>query len=57
MGDGYVPRCQYCGKTGVARFGSSNGGAPVATPVVPGKCQCHPSGKPNMPHSPRWERV
>ena len=53
----YIPRCQYCGKSGAVRIGSSSGAAPTATPIVAGKCPCHPSGKPNMPHSPKWEKA
>ncbi len=49
----YIPRCQWCGKTGASA--QSSNGAPRQTPKVPGKCQSHPSGKPNMPHSPQWE--
>lgn len=56
MADLYQAACQWCGKRGGTASGTPNGGLPYSTPSVPGKCPCHPSGKENMPHSPKWER-
>lgn len=53
----YVSRCQWCGKTGSMAPGSSTGGAPITTPWVSGNCPSHPTGKPNMPHAPKWEKA
>lgn len=46
--------CRYCGAVGTLISRPVNK-TPSNTPRVPGKCKAHPSGKPNMPHSPRWE--
>ncbi len=51
----YRSICQWCGKQGKTAY-SEHGGIPNQTPFVQGICQCHPSGMPNMPHSPRWEK-
>lgn len=51
----YRSICQWCGKQGKAAY-SEHGRIPNQTPSVPGKCQCHPSGMPDMPHSPHWEK-
>lgn len=47
--------CQWCGKQGKIAY-TENGHMPNQTPFVAGKCNCHPSGKSDMPHSPRWEK-
>lgn len=52
----WVAVCQWCGQRG-DRMSNSTGNQPASTPRVPGKCKSHPSGKPNMEHGPRWERV
>ena len=57
MAERYIARCQYCGKVGTTRPGMSNGSQPNVAPTIPGKCPCHPSGNPNAPHSPKWERT
>lgn len=57
MADTYKAVCQYCGKIGNRAFGSPTGGTPNITPSVVGKCPCHPSGNPNMPHAPKWEKA
>lgn len=51
----YIPVCQWCGKRG-GGIPRNVDTPPNITPVVPGKCKSHPSGKPNMEHGPRWER-
>lgn len=51
----YRSICQWCGKQGKTAY-SEHGRIPNQTPFVQGICQCHPSGMPNMPHSPRWEK-
>jgi hypothetical protein len=51
----YKSVCQWCGKQGKIAYGEQ-GSTPNQTPSVPGKCSCHPSGKPDMPHSPKWEK-
>lgn len=57
MADLYRARCQWCGKIGHISYGTPTGGTPDYTPVVPGTCPSHPSGKPNMPHAPKWEKA
>lgn len=58
MANNYKPVCQWCGKVGNSySYGTPTGGTPNMTPIVPGNCKCHPSGKPNMPHAPRWEKA
>ena len=58
MSEKYKPVCQYCGKQGNnTSYGTPTGGTPAANPQVYGTCPCHPSGNPNMPHSPRWEKA
>ena len=52
----WVPVCQWCGKRGVTEGKASDNRPPSHTPIISGRCQGHPSGKPNMPHNPRWER-
>ena len=49
----WIAVCQWCGKRGGTAYSNTS---PSYTPVVSGKCEGHPSGKPNMPHNPRWER-
>ncbi len=48
--------CQHCGAIG-SRASTANGNTPNIQASVPGACKCHPSGKPNMPHSPKWEKA
>lgn len=48
--------CQWCGKIGW-RQSTITGNTPNAQAQVTGKCPSHPSGNPNMPHSPRWEKA
>lgn len=48
--------CQWCGKTGRIAY-TENGHMPNQMPTVHGICNCHPTGKPNMPHSPKWEKM
>lgn len=50
----YVAVCQWCGQRG-SYVSRSDDRPPMYTPQVPGKCKGHPSGKPNMPHNPKWE--
>lgn len=51
----YKSICRWCGRQGKTAY-SSLGRIPNQTPFVEGTCQCHPSGRTNMPHSPRWEK-
>ena len=53
----YKVVCQWCGKQGRTSYGTPTGGSPNSNPYIPGTCPCHPSGKANMPHSPRWEKA
>lgn len=53
----FVPVCKNCGKRGNIISGTFQGTMPTSTPQISGKCPAHPSGKPNMPHSPSWEKV
>lgn len=57
MPDTYKAVCQWCGKQGNRAKGSSQGGIPNSRPLVPGKCNAQPSGNPNAPHSPKWEKA
>lgn len=57
MADLYKSVCQWCGQPGERRYGTSTGGTPSCAPSVPGNCKSHPSGKPNMPHAPKWEKA
>ena len=52
----YIAVCQWCGKRGEIRL-PPNGATPLSAPRIPGRCDGHPSGKPNMPHNPHWERM
>ena len=51
----YIPRCQWCGRTGATTGGGN--GVPRITPRVPGYCSVHPSGKLQMPHSSKWKKI
>lgn len=55
MTTSWVAICQYCGKQGSLRT-TSNGKMPTSMPSISGKCLSHPSGKPNMPHNPKWQK-
>lgn len=57
MADLYRARCQWCGRVGGTAYGTPTGGAPNQTPYIPDTCKSHPSGKPNMPHAPKWEKA
>jgi len=51
----FIPVCQYCGKTGGQTQSPKE--YPTIQARVPGKCPSHPSGNPNMPHSPKWVKL
>lgn len=51
----YQAVCQWCGATGASTIRNVDT-PPSTAPSVPGKCKSHPSGKPNMPHGPKWEK-
>ena len=51
----YQAVCQWCGAAG-ASIPRNVDTPPSMAPSVPGKCKSHPSGKPNMPHGPKWEK-
>lgn len=58
MADLYKSVCQWCGRTGSIAYGTPTGGTPTQTPTVGNPpCKCHPSGNPNMPHAPKWEKA
>lgn len=57
MADLYRARCQWCGRVGGTAYGTPTGGAPNQTPYIPDTCKSHPSGKPNMSHTPKWEKA
>ena len=46
--------CRWCGRQGKTAY-SIQQRLPNQPPFVAGVCKCHPSGRPNMPHSPQWE--
>ena len=50
----FVAVCRYCGKRGTIISATIQGVFPALQPIVNGSCPSHPSGKKNMPHSPKW---
>ncbi len=52
----YKSVCQWCGRVGSHMPASPSGGTPNCAPSVSGSCPSHPTGKPNMPHAPKWEK-
>jgi len=51
----YQAVCQWCGRTGSIVMQPKDA-PPTTAATVSGTCKAHPSGKPNMPHGPRWEK-
>ncbi len=49
--------CFWCKARGTFGENPGTNKEPSFPPVINGYCKCHPSGKPNMPHTPRWEKV
>ena len=52
----YAQVCQWCGARGSV-LPRNVDSPPNFAPKVPGKCKSHPSGKPNMEHGAKWEKV
>jgi len=52
----YKAVCQWCGRIGSHMPASPSGRTPNCASSVSGTCPSHPTGKPNMPHAPKWEK-